>query len=166
MALSPLYGRVCAFVAIDDSGTLWKSCIQNESDEDEVNVIETLFRTIAGKRAVSYNGNGFDLPFLYRRAVILGINPGEFGLPVLSAMTERKSKFHIDIMNAWCGFGQFEKLDNLARAILNDQKNDIDFKDFPELIKSEEGRDTILAYCAQDVALTMKLWNRIDGILV
>lgn len=167
MALSPLYGRVCAFVAMEDEQTVWKECITEDSDAEETRILVTLFRAISGKRVVTYNGNNFDLPFIYRRAVILGIDVREFGLPTLADMGKRFSNsLHVDLMNAWCGIGQFEKLDNIAKILLGDAKIEIDFKEFPELIKSEEGRDTLLAYCAQDVLLSMKLWNRIAGILV
>lgn len=69
-------------------------------------------------------------------------------------------------MQVWCGFGGFEKLDNVARVLTGDGKIEIDFKEFPELIKSEEGREKLLAYCAQDVFLSLQIWNRVSGILI
>ena len=69
-------------------------------------------------------------------------------------------------MNVWCGFGSFEKLDAIAGAILGDHKIEIDFREFPELIRTEDGRKKLLDYCEQDVLLTLKLWNRFAGILV
>lgn len=171
MALSPLYGRVCAYVTISDTETdkpeIRRGCITSDTDEGEISAIEEIFKTISGKRVITYNGNGFDLPFIYRRAVLLGIDPREFGVPTLAEMTARyNNKHHIDIMQVWCGYGNYEKLDNLAKAILEDQKIEIDFREFPELIRTEDGRKRLLDYCQQDVALTMKLWNRIAGILV
>lgn len=167
MALSPLYGRVCAFVGMENELTVRKDCIAEDSDAEETRVIEAIFQAVAGKRIISYNGNTFDLPFVYRRAVLLGIDPREFGTPTLSEMTARYSnKHHIDIMQVWCGFGNYEKLDNLAKAVLEDRKIEIDFREFPELIQTEDGRKRLLDYCQQDVALTLKLWNRIAGILV
>ena len=167
MALSPLYGRVCAFVAMEDENAVSKECLEAETDAEEVRVIEAVFRAFSGKRVVTYNGNGFDLPFVYRRAVMLGIDIREFGVPTLAEMTARyNNRHHVDLMQVWCGFGNFEKLDNIAKALLADQKIEIDFRDFPELIKTPEGRERLIAYCQQDVMLTLKLWNRIAGILV
>ena len=167
MALSPLYGRVCAFVAMEDENAVAKECLEAESDAEEIRVIESIFRAFPGKRVVTYNGNGFDLPFVYRRAVMLGIDIREFGVPTLAEMTARyNNKHHVDLMQVWCGWGNFEKLDNIANALLADRKIEIDFRDFPELIKTPEGRTRLLDYCRQDVNLTMKLWNRIAGILV
>lgn len=167
MALSPLYGRVCAWVCAEDTESVGMGCLTEETDADEVRIIEELFRMFEGKRLISYNGNGFDLPFIYRRAVLLGIDVREFGLPTLAEMTKRfENKHHIDLMTAWCGAGNFEKLDRIAQVLLNDNKIEIDFREFPELIKSAEGRDKLLAYCAQDVFLTLKIWNRVAGILI
>lgn len=167
MALSPLYGRVCAWVGAEDENAMSFDCIREESDAEEARVIELVFTIIAGKRVVTYNGNGFDLPFVYRRAVMLGIDIRQYGVPTLAEMTARyNNKHHIDLMQVWCGFGNFEKLDNIAKALLEDQKIEIDFRDFPELIQTPEGRERLIAYCQQDVMLTMKLWNRIAGILV
>lgn len=167
MALSPLWGRVCAWCGMEDEQTVWKECIREDSDDEETRILVTLFRAMTGKRIVTYNGNGFDLPFLYRRAVILGIDVREFGLPTLSDLCKRFSNsLHVDLMNVWAGFGNYEKLDNIAHVLLDDAKQEIDFRAFPELIQSEEGRRKLLDYCAQDVALTLRLWNRIAGILV
>ena len=166
MALSPLYGRVCAWVAVEDENAIHKECIEADSDAEETRIVETAFSTLAGNRVITYNGNGFDLPFLYRRAVLLGVDPRQFGMPTLAEMTARNNKRHVDIMQVWCGFGNFEKLDNIAGAMLDDHKIEIDFRDFPALIKTAEGRKQLLDYCQQDVILTMKLWNRIAGILI
>ena len=76
MALSPLYGRMCAWVAIDDGGPVYNGCIAESSDEAETVIIEKAFETLSGKRIITYNGNGFDLPFIYRRAVLLGFADG------------------------------------------------------------------------------------------
>ncbi len=167
MALSPLYGRVCAWVTAEDAETVGMGCLTEESDADEIRVIEELFQMFDGKRLVSYNGTGFDLPFVYRRAVLLGIDIREFGLPPLAEMIRRyDNKHHIDLMTVWCGAGNYEKLDRIAQVLLDDRKIEIDFREFPELIKSEEGRERLLAYCAQDVLLTLKIWNRVAGILI
>ena len=169
MALSPLYGRVCAWVAGQSEDNASRSrCICADSDAEETRVIEAAFDELhEAARIVTYNGNGFDLPFLYRRAVLLGIDPRQWGLPTLAEMTARyNNKRHVDVMQVWCGFGNYEKLDNIAGAMLEDSKIEIDFHDFPELIKSAEGREKLLAYCAQDVFLTMRIWNRIAGILI
>lgn len=169
MALSPLYGRICAFVAIDERDNVIADCLEEETDEAESYLIEKVFRKILnGHRIITYNGTSFDLPFLYRRAVILGIDIREYEhVPTLAEMTTKYNKMrHVNLMQVWCGFGQFEKLDNIASAMFAEHKIEIDFREFPELIKTPEGREKLLAYCKQDVRLTAKIWNRISGILI
>jgi len=169
MALSPLWGRICAWNMADGENAAFGAgaCISSETDEEETKLIEDALYKLSGRRIITYNGTSFDLPFLYRRAVILGIDVREFNLPPLAEMTARyNNKHHIDLMTVWSGYGNFEKLDNLAAVLLDSHKIEIDFRDFPELIKTQEGRSKLLDYCRQDVLLTQKLWNRISGILI
>lgn len=169
MALSPLYGRICSIVAIDDKGNSFSGCITEDCDSGERELIECSLTVFGGenKRLISYNGNNFDLPFIYKRAILLGIDMRAFGMPTLAEMTARyNNKYHVDLMTVWCGYGGYEKLDNVARAMFEEGKIKIDFRDFPELIKSDEGCQQIIEYNKQDVALTMQLWNRVAGILI
>ena len=168
MALSPLYGRICCWVGADDTDKVYSDILTAETDAEETRVIESAFNLLAGSRIVTYNGTLFDLPFLYRRAVLLGIDPRRFGMPPLSVLTARYGdvRLHVDVMLSWCGYGQFEKLDNIAAALLEDHKIEIDFHDFPKMIKSKEGRKTLMDYCEQDVLLTQRIFNRISGILI
>ena len=170
MALSPLYGRICAWVAVEDEKNIWRDCLHAETDEEETRIVEDAFKALSGTRVITYNGMSFDLPFLYRRAVLLGVDPRAYGMPTLAEMTARYQKRaeakHIDLMVVWCGYGNFEKLDNIAGAMLEDHKIEINFRDFPEMIKTEEGRAKLLDYCTQDVLLTNRIYNRIAGILI
>lgn len=167
MALNPLWGRICAAVTIREDDTWSSSCATEESDSAETLLIEKIMAELVDGRIITYNGNGFDLPFLYRRAVILGIDPREFGMPTLAEMTARyNNKRHVDVMQVWSGFGNYEKLDNLGRALLGKPKLDINFRLFPELIKTEAGRREIVDYCKVDVEILKSIWNRIAGILI
>lgn len=168
MALSPLYGRICAWCAIDDDGKKYQECITADTNTAEAELIEKAFDLLGeyGK-IITYNGNGFDFPFLYRRAALLGIPPSLYGLPPLAAITAKyRNELHVDLMQVWCGSGSYEKLDNIARALVNDQKIEIDFRDFPALIKTKKGQKQLLDYCMQDVRLTQQIWFRVNGILI
>lgn len=169
MALSPLYGRICSIVTTDSNSVTIGRCIEEESDSAETELIERALISFGGenKRLISYNGNNFDLPFIYKRAILLGVDVQSFGMPTLAEMTARyNNKYHVDLMTVWCGYGGYEKLDNVAKAMFEEGKIKIDFRDFPELIKSAEGRTQIIEYNMQDAALTMQLWNRVAGILI
>ena len=168
MALSPLYGRICAWCAIDDKGTSFCECITGESDSAELDLIEKAFSTLSNySKVITYNGNSFDLPFLYRRAALLGFDPRCVGMPPLAEMTAKyRNEHHADLMQIWCGSGSYEKLDNIARVLAHDAKIEIDFREFPEMIKNEAGRKQLLDYCLQDVKLTQTIWYRVSGILI
>jgi DNA polymerase elongation subunit (family B) len=67
---------------------------------------------------------------------------------------------HIDLMVEFCNYGEYEKLDNLARFILGSQKVEFDYREIPELLKTDEGKAKITEYCLKDCELTYKLAKR------
>jgi DNA polymerase elongation subunit (family B) len=164
MALNPLYGRVCAAVFVTEAGDAERIALEEDSDTAETILLERVFEYFqADCRIITYNGNGFDLPFIYRRAVALNLDIGL--APTLSKMTAKNSPQHLDLMTAWAGFGGYEKLDTLGKFLIGSRKIEIDFHDFPELIKTGAGRKKLLDYCEQDVRLTMCLHTRCHRIL-
>lgn len=166
MALSPIWGRVCSY-AIAGDGMEHSAVIAEDSDAAETDLIEQCFSKIREHRIITYNGNGFDLPFLFRRAVILGVDPRGWGITTLSELTQRyNNSWHVDLMTVWAGFNGKEKLEHVATAVLGDHKQDIDFREFPELIKTAEGQEKIMQYNLQDAKLTLQLFNRFDGVLI
>lgn len=165
MALSPLTGRLCSY-AIAGNDVEIAGCIADDTDAAETDLIEQCFSKIREFRIVTYNGTSFDLPFLYRRAVILGVDPREWGVCTLAEMTARyNNSWHVDLMTVWAGYNGREKLENVATAVLGDHKQDIDFREFPELIRTAEGQKKIMQYNLQDAILTLQLFNRFDGVL-
>ena len=169
--LHPLYGRICAavFVASDGNGELESlRFAAGDDDAEEAVLISGCFDVLRldCARIVTWNGIGFDLPFLFKRAALLGV-PLD-GVPVLAHWTRRYSTAaHIDLMQIWSGWNaaQYAKLDDVGRAVVDDHKIKIDVRDFPELVKTEEGRTRILDYCEQDVRLTYKIFKKLNGVL-
>lgn len=165
MALNPLYGKICAIVAISELDIVTKAVITNDdNDDDERIILQNIFDEIITEynTIVTYNGKIFDIPFLYKRACLLGIVPS---IPLTEYNKKYNNKYQIDIMEVWCGSSQYEKLDNLSQVFCNDHKIDIDFHDFPELIKTPEGRSQLLDYCEKDVLLLKKIYFKMYGIL-
>ena len=92
MALNPLYGRICAavFVASDGNGELESlRFAAGDDDAEEAVLISGCFDVLRldCARIVTWNGIGFDLPFLFKRAALLGV-PLD-GVPVLAHWTRR-----------------------------------------------------------------------------
>jgi predicted PolB exonuclease-like 3'-5' exonuclease len=164
MGLDPLFGRVFCFAFANDEHK--GGYVLSELDDDhEREMVQRIMKVIGqdGMRLVTFNGVSFDLPFVYKRAIVLGVNPANFGAPPLSAWTKRyASENHFDLMKLWCQWesGSYIGLDTLAKVLLGGGKVEIDFADFPELLKSEPGRETIYQYCLQDTRLTYQLYKR------
>jgi predicted PolB exonuclease-like 3'-5' exonuclease len=170
MALSPFYGRVCACsFAVGEK--VESSVIAEISDKDEIALIEfALGNLVVGQAEtnaiVSYNGMGFDFPFLYKRAMILRVMLPE-RCPPLRYWTKRYSNTpHCDLMQELSGWNQaqYASLDESASVIIGKKKTERDYKTFSELITSGRGKE-ISDACSADAALTYELWEAVQNYL-
>lgn len=158
MALSPLTGKVCCVGVYSPSEE--KTFI---SGEDEASILDAAYEVIRNSHIVTFNGKAFDIPFIFKRGMILGLPWAT--IPVMKLSVDRyKSICHTDVMEEFCGFGERVSLDNLSRFMLGAEKNEIDFAEMPELLKTQEGREKISAYCIKDCELTWKLADRMGLI--
>lgn len=170
MGLDPMLARVlsASFVSGDDQRET--RIIAEMTDDAERELLQWImgYFGISDMRFSTWNGNDFDFPFVYKRCLILGVNPANFDAPPLTAFTKRyNNERHLDLMKIFTG-GQpqkFAKLDVVAAQVLGQHKEEIDFKEFPELIKTEEGRDKIKSYNEVDSMLTDALCTRMCGVL-
>lgn len=152
MALSPLYGKIACIGYYGDE-------IQEVDLVDEGSMIKKLLDRADENIVVTWNGKNFDFDFIIKRGVILGVCP----LSLLERFTSKYSKesMHIDLMEKWCGYGKFAKLNEVAQVLLDGEcKDDLDVTQIPELIKTITGQELIKRYCLQDCALTYKLARR------
>lgn len=173
MALDPLTARIVCFAAVGTDGNSEKQSghiVGAATDADEIELLQAIMRILGTEevRLVTWNGVGFDLPMIYKRAMILGVDPADFGAPPLSAWTKRYSTDrHYDLMQIWGGWSTqgYAELDTVAGLVLKERKTEIDVATFAALLATEEGRNKIAAYCLQDTRLTWRLWNRFNGWL-
>ncbi|MCK9519964.1 MAG: ribonuclease H-like domain-containing protein, partial [Dehalococcoidia bacterium] len=141
------------------------------TDDAERALVQSIMEMLGTKeiRIVTWNGIGFDLPMIYKRAMILGVDPGSFGAPPLTAWTKRYSADrHYDLMQIWGGWSSvgFAKLDAVAGLVLGDRKTaGIDVTTFADVMQTEAGRKKIAEYCLQDTHLTWRLWKRFNGVM-
>ena len=152
MGLNPLTGKIiCISVSSNDGNT------QSIVGAEEKNMIEWLFDTIADADMIfTYNGKKFDFPYIFKRGMEVGAKGCD--LVGMKSYTDRfKAHRHIDLMDEFCWFGEYEKLDTLAKVYLGEEKQDIDFKDFPDLMNTIDGQAKIAEYCRNDAILTLKL---------
>jgi DNA polymerase elongation subunit (family B) len=154
MGLDPLTGKIACIGLYSEAGgsTLF-------AGDEEKAALDMLYGLIEYKKVITYNGKPFDMPYIFKRGIILGCEWAT--IPNMKRYTERyKSDKHIDLMAEFCNFGEFHSLDTLSRHILGETKKEFDFRRISELMGSEEGREEIAEYCQQDCLLTWKLAKR------
>lgn len=166
MALNPLFGRVLCF-AVQSDDAPFGQIIAEATDEQESALLTkllTAFETDA-LRLVTWNGKEFDLPFIYKRAAILGV---QHNAPSVSHWTKRYDKEnHVDLMKEWDQYSpsKHTSLEIFSRFVLGQEKTDIDVTEFVTLMQTEEGRTKILNYCKQDAVLTYEGYLALVGQL-
>jgi len=157
MALDALYGKICC-ISITNGEAKKSFCLENEK---ELLVFFFDFMRENIVRLVTFNGYGFDLPFIYRRAAILGITPayslGHWG-------TRYSKEKHIDVMQVFGNYKDYYSLDSMSSIFFGIKKIDLDYKLFPELMQTEAGRAQIVEYCEHDTELTWMLFEAIQNV--
>lgn len=150
MALSPMYGKIACI-------GLYGENLQTVLLDDEKAMLDKLFRLIKNTPIVTWNGKNFDFDFIFKRAVYHGIK----SLKEMKFYTDKyKANLHNDLMQEFCQFGKYEKLDDVANVFLDMKKIDFDVKQIPELLKTEKGQEELKAYCLRDCEITYKLAKR------
>lgn len=154
LALSALTGEVLAigWAGDDDDVTI----ITQTSTVTEEDVIRSFWNaTVSAEKLVGFNSNAFDLPFLWRRSMKLGIRiPDGIFEP-----NRRLFATNIDLMERWCWF------DNQARVSLDNLAKFFGFKPklgngkyFAELMRTDI--EEAVAYLVHDVKLTRAIGRR------
>lgn len=150
MALSPLYGKIACIGYYGDN-------IQEVHIDSEKNMLKKLSQLMQEDNIfVTWNGTAFDWDFIMKRGIIVGIE--DLNLKHLEVIRSKKNPMFIDLMEKWCGYGKFAKLNEVAQVLLNGEcKEDFDVKQIPELIKTTTGKEMIRRYCLQDCKLVYEL---------
>lgn len=152
MALSPEFGKI-ACIGIYGEGR--KEVLVG----DEKEMLESFFNFFRTSEVytkfITFNGKNFDMDFIHKRAL-------HYGIVKLSTMKDWTDKythneFHIDLMQEYCKYGEYKKLDLLASIYLGEKKIEFDVKQIPEMVKTKEGVKKLKEYCLKDCELTYKL---------
>lgn len=154
MALNALYGKIACIGYYGDS-----ICEVHIDTEEQMlrQFFDFCDKLGQGKfKIVSWNGNNFDLPFIVKRGVALDL----CSLDKLRRYTEKHNPFHYDLMNIWCGYNQYEKLDVVARVLLGEEKEEFDVSEVAEHLKTDTGKELLKRYCLRDCELVYKLYRK------
>ena len=141
-------------------------------DEDnEKGMIEDVFNLIKDyPLLITYNGDGFDLPYLYNRAERLGIDKNTNPLYMMRDSATLKEGVHLDLYRTLSNrafqiyaFGQKYtdfSLNSVSKGLLNEQKLDYGVE-IDKMTLYQIGK-----YCQNDAYLTYKLTSFNDDLLM
>ena len=141
-------------------------------DEDnEKGMIEDVFNLIKDYALlITYNGDGFDLPYLYNRADRLGIDKNTNPLYMMRDSATLKEGVHLDLYRTLSNrafqiyaFGQKYtdfSLNSVSKGLLNEQKLDYGVE-IDKMTLYQIGK-----YCQNDAYLTYKLTSFNDDLLM
>ena len=141
-------------------------------DEDnEKGMIEDVFNLIKDyPLLITYNGDGFDLPYLYNRADKLGIDKNTNPLYMMRDSATLKKGVHLDLYRTLSNrafqiyaFGQKYtdfSLNSVSKGLLNEQKLDYGVE-IDKMTLYQIGK-----YCQNDAYLTYKLTSFNDDLLM
>ena len=141
-------------------------------DEDnEKGMIEDVFKLIEDyPLLITYNGDGFDLPYLYNRADKLGIDKNTNPLYMMRDSATLKKGVHLDLYRTLSNrafqiyaFGQKYtdfSLNSVSKGLLNEQKLDYGVE-IDKMTLYQIGK-----YCQNDAYLTYKLTSFNDDLLM
>lgn len=170
MQLDPTMSRMCCFSIFGDNETdRFYRVVPDDSEASEIAIVSELLEhlMIGGNEPnliVTQNGMEFDLPYIYKRALLLKIDLPESGnmfVPPLSYWIKKYTcEPHLDIKQVWCNWGHNNNcpsnLDWLGKCIEGQGKTDRDYSTYLDLIKNGEG-DKIGLDCICDAELTYKI---------
>jgi DNA polymerase elongation subunit (family B) len=180
MGLNPFTGRICSIAVVNSGKVVEEAVLSKEITEWQLIDRAFSFLRMHGKinyRICTWNGINFDVPFLYKRAMILdrvrkqtGVSKKLFdAMPPMPYYTKKYSvDTHIDIpmiLGGWASEARYTGLNDISFSLLGKKKGEIDFKDFPELLQTKEGRSEISEYNCQDALLTDEIMRICKGVL-
>lgn len=179
LGLSPGTGRVVAIALVNlesDQGALLYEGDQGwlQTDEastrvfrgDEVSILREFWQLLEQYgRCVTYNGRGFDIPYLYLRSALHGIRPCRQLLGNRYSIAE-----HCDLAEVLTFFGAAQErfsLDYWCRrfGITSPKSEGIDGSQVGAYYR--DGRiDEIAEYCLRDSHATAELYRAIENIII
>lgn len=144
---------LCIGYAIDDQET-------KVITGDEISILNSFFSLYSSLKQpllVGHNIVNFDLPLLYHRAIINGADlPDRFPSPSDKPWDMNAH----DTSLLWGGIKNYIKLDRLAKLLGVGDKGGISGADvYPMYLEGKKAE--IYDYCASDVELTRRIYNKI-----
>ena len=165
MALRPEFGHVICIGMGHDArgrGELETKALSARSVEEERRILHEFWDLVRGERDwrfVTYNGLAFDVPYLLRRSIYLGVT-STTGLPTRPFALDS----HFDLMRVLSNWERTDavRLDIVAE-LLGLSKSPVGMEGSQVLGLWRAGRvEDIEAYCLGDVRLTYAVFLRVE----
>jgi hypothetical protein len=164
MALRPEFGHVVCIGMGHDArgpGDLETKALTARRVEDERVILEGFWEIVRARRDwcfITYNGLAFDVPFLLRRSIYLGLSPTT-GLPLRPFALDS----HFDVMRVLANWERAESIRlDIVAELLGLSKTPAGMEGSQVLGLWRAGRvDDIEAYCLGDVRLVYEIFLRI-----
>lgn len=141
----------------------WQFALENIEFDDEKDAIARIDTLLKGRRCVTFNGKGFDLPVL----VMTALRASMYNCHNLTDTwtSHRFSGNHIDIADVIAGFGSAPRvsLEMLCQAAGIPVKTLGHGGDVAEMLKNH-GLQKVKLYCDEDVASTLALAAMVLGL--
>lgn len=155
------YGQiVCASIAINDDDPL--VFYRDQWQGSELTILCELFDAIrnldgafANHKFIGHYHTGFDLRFIFQRAVINGIRPPE-NIPFGANAWDNRV---FDTMHEWAGRNERISLDKLCRILGIEGKCELDGSKVWDYVKDGKIKD-VAEYCKMDVIRTREVYKR------
>jgi predicted PolB exonuclease-like 3'-5' exonuclease len=175
LGLSPLTGEIVAIGLLDteqDKGAVY---YQNENEDEKLEENGIKYTVYSEKemlkkfwsltencnQVISFNGRGFDIPFLIARSAVYNIRPSVDLMPYRYA--KHYETKHLDLLDHLSYFGSTRK-QNLhlwcrALGITSPKANGVDGSEVGKLFKEKKFL-SIAKYNAEDLFATKKLYKK------
>lgn len=173
LSLSPLTSEIVSIAILNnenDSGAVYSQSPEKKIEEfkhgmvkfifgNEKEILENFWRVINGAdKIITFNGRGFDCPFIIIRSAIHQIKQTRNLMP-----NRYSTDFHIDLLDQLSFYGALQKRGNLhswcqAFNIKSPKSIGIDGQDVKKLFQDKKYND-IAKYCLEDVIATKELFN-------
>lgn len=171
MALDPFYARICSYAVASDESLGVYHVVGDTSEAEEIVLVKELLKELTVSDMYqttfcTYNGYNFDLPFIFKRAMLLNVEL-PLGFSTLKTFARRYDSVpHCDVMQELVGWqtGKYISLENVSRAILGRGKVDCDVTKFVEMIENGE-QNKIGIYNLEDSELTLAIYKKIKFYL-
>ena len=108
---------------------------------------------------IGHNSNAFDIPFIWKRATVLGIRP-----PLWFPRDPKPwGDSTFDTMTAWSGHKDRISMDRLCRVLGIPGKGGISGADVWPMVQAGRIKE-VADYCADDVQRTRAIWRRMNFV--